>query len=286
VRRGAIEVDFRGQHAIVTGGSSGIGRGVACLLAQRGAHVSLIARRQELLDETLGALEDLRQSPGQRFGAFSADVSSWEQALAAISVLTAGDQPPDLLINAAGIVDCGYFQESSMRAFYDTMEIDLYGTVHTTKAVLPMMMERRRGHIVNFSSVLGFAASFGYTAYCAAKFAVRGFSDALRHEMKPYGIHVSVVFPQDTDTPQLYQERRLQPPEARRISEGANRLLDVQYVARTVLRGIERRQPYILPGLEVRLFFPVFNGFGWLTQFVRWYLIDRVVANVCRERGV
>jgi 3-dehydrosphinganine reductase len=277
-------MDFRNQHVIITGGSSGIGRAVACLLTQRGAHVSVIARRQELLDEALGVLEDLRVNREQRLRACSADVADWEQMRETIAALAADGYPPDLLINAAGIVHCGYFQESSMESFYNTMDVDLYGTVHAVKAVVPIMMERRSGHIVNFSSMLGFAASFGYASYCAAKFAVRGFSDVLRHEMKPYGIHVSVVFPQDTDTPQLHSERQIQPLEARRISEGANRILEVYHVAKLILRGIERRQAYILPGLEAKVSFAIFNGPSFLSSLIRWLMIDRVVAQVCRER--
>ena len=167
---------------------------------------------------------------------------------------------------------------------YNTVEVDLYGTVHAVKAVLPLMMERRSGHIVNFSSILGFMGSFGYASYCAAKFAVRGFSDVLRHEMKPHGIDVSVVFPQDTDTPQLHYERQIQPLEARRISEGGNRTLAADHVARLVVRGIERRKAYILPGLEARLSFAIFNGPSFLSSLFRWFLVDRVVARVCQER--
>jgi 3-dehydrosphinganine reductase len=279
-----VDMDFRNQHVIITGGSSGIGRAVASLLTQRGAHVSIIARRQELLDDALGVLEDLRVNHEQRLLARSADVADWDQMQETMVALTVDGYPPDLLINAAGIVHCGYLQESSMESFYNTVDVDLYGTVHAVKAALPMMMERCSGHIVNFSSVLGFMGSFGYASYCAAKFAVRGFSDVLRHEMKPYGIHVSVVFPQDTDTPQLHYERQIQPLEARRVSEGGNRILEVYHVAKLILRGIERRQAYILPGLEAKVSFAIFNGPSFLSNLTRWLFVDRVVARVCRER--
>ena len=171
-----------------------------------------------------------------------------------------------------------------MSDFYRTVEVDLYGTVHAVQAVLPTMIERRRGHIVTFASVLGFAASFGYAPYCAAKFGVRGFTDVLRHELRPYGIAVSCVFPQDTDTPQLHQERQMQPLEARRISDGANNVLGVDRVSRTIVRGIARRRRYILPGFQVKVFFPILNGPRVLTRVVFWYMVDRVVARVRRER--
>jgi 3-dehydrosphinganine reductase len=273
---------------IITGGSSGIGRAMARLYVQRGAHVSILARRQALLDETLAELAALRAASGtasaQRLEARSVDVSDWEQVEAAMASLMEEGYPADILVSAAAIVHCGILEDVSLTDFYRTLEVDLYGTMHAIRAVLPVMKERQRGHIVVFSSALGYVASFGYTAYCAAKFGVRGFSDALRHELRPHGIRVSCVFPQDTDTASLHEERRMQPEEARRISEGANRVLDAYKVARWIVRGIERRRKYILPGFQTRLFFPVFNGSYLLTGFFRWFFADRVIAQVCRER--
>jgi len=141
------------------------------------------------------------------------------------------------------------------------------------------MMERRSGHIVNFSSVAGFLGVFGYTAYGAAKFAVRGFSDVLRQEMKPYGIHVSVIFPPDTDTPQLRYENQFKPLETRRIA-GTARALTADQVAQALVRGIERRQAYILPGFDAKLYFLLSNGFS---RLFCWYF-DRVIAKARRER--
>jgi 3-dehydrosphinganine reductase len=272
-------MNFHNQHIIITGGSSGIGRAAARLLTQRGAHVSVIARRQELLDETLAELGALRENPTQRLRAYSADVTDWEQTRQAISTLTADGYLPDILINAAGYAHPGYFEELPLDIFRYSMDEDFFGTLHPIKAVLPTMMEQRSGHIVNFSSVAGFLGVFGYTAYAAAKFAVRGFSDALRQEMKPYGIHVSVIFPPDTDTPQLHYENQFKPLETRRIA-GAAKALTADQVALALVRGIERRQVYILPSLDTKLYFLLSNSFSGL---FRWYF-DRVIAQARRER--
>jgi 3-dehydrosphinganine reductase len=275
-------VDFHDQHIIITGGSSGIGRAMARLFAQRGAHVSILARRQAPLDETIDELEELRSHMSQRFAARSADVTDLVGLEDVFSSLMEGGYPVDVLINAAGIVHCGQFDDVPIADFYRTVEVDLYGTVNAVKAVVPTMKERQEGHIVNISSVYGFATSFGYTAYCAAKSGVRGFSDALRHDLKPYGIFVSCVFPQDTDTPQLHQEREMQPPESRRISD-MNDVLDVDRVARRIVRGIERRRAYILPGFQSKAAFRIFNGNRLLTGLYRWFVVDRIVARVRRE---
>jgi 3-dehydrosphinganine reductase len=273
-------MDFHNQHAIITGGSSGIGRATARLLTQRGANVSIIARRQELLDETLAELEALRGNPTQqRLRNYSADVTDWGQTKHAIATLTADGYPPDILINAAGYAHPGYFEELPLDIFRYSMDEDFFGTLHPIKAVLPTMMEQRSGHIVNFSSVAGFLGVFGYTAYAAAKFAVRGFSDALRQEMKPYGIHVSVIFPPDTDTPQLHYENQFKPLETRRIA-GAAKALTADQVALALVRGVERRQVYILPSLDTKLYFLLSNSFSGL---FRWYF-DRVIAQARRER--
>ncbi|MBC8253099.1 MAG: SDR family oxidoreductase [Ardenticatenia bacterium] len=275
-------MDFHNQHTIITGGSSGIGRATARLLTRRGVHVSIIARRQELLDETLAELEPLREDPTQRLWAYSADVTDWEQTQQAIATLTADGYSPDILINAAGFAHPGYFEELPLEIFHKTMDTDFFGTLHPIKAVVPAMMEQRSGHIVNFSSGAGFAGIFGYTAYSAAKFAVRGFSDALRQEMKPYGIHVSVIFPPNTDTPQLHYEDQFKPLETRRI-EGTIKMLTADRVAQALVRGIERRQAYILPGLDTWLYFVLSNGIVAI-KLCRWYFLDRVIARARRER--
>ncbi len=272
-------MDFCSQHVIITGGSSGIGRATARLLTRRGAHVSIIARRQPLLDETLAELESLRENPAQRLRAYSADLSDWEQTQQAIATLTADGHSPNLLINAAGFAHPGYFEELPLEIFRNTMDTDFFGTLHPIKAVIPAMMERRSGHIVNFSSVAGFLAVFGYTAYGAAKFAVRGFSDALRQEMKPYGIHVAVVFPPNTDTPGFHVENQYKPLETHRI-EGTAKALKADKVAQAVVRGIERRQAYILPSFDTWLAFLVSDG---LTRILYRYF-DSVVAKSRRER--
>jgi 3-dehydrosphinganine reductase len=271
-------MDYHNRHVIITGGSSGIGRAVARLLTQRGADVSIIARRQELLDETVAELESLRENPVQRLTSHSADLTEWEQAQKAITDLTADDHSPDILINAAGFAHPGYFEELPLDIFHTTMDIDYFGTLYATKAVVPTMMERRSGLIVNISSVAGHVGVFGYTAYSAAKFAVRGFSDALRQELKPYGISVSVVFPPDTDTPQLHYENQFKPMETRRIS-GSVKTMTADQVAQAIVHGIERRQPYILPNFDTRATFMLCDGLGGI---IRWYC-DLAVARTRRE---
>jgi 3-dehydrosphinganine reductase len=116
------------------------------------------------------------------------------------------------------------------------------------------MIERKSGYIVNISSMAGFLGVFGYTAYGASKYAVRGFSDALRAEMKPHGIGVSVVFPPDTDTPQLSYEKQFKPAETKELT-GSGGMMDPERVAKIILSGIERGKYLILPGIENKIIY-------------------------------
>ena len=272
-------MDLHSKNAIVTGGSSGIGKAIAKLLVQRGADVAIIARRQPLLDAALQEFEAVRVRRTQVFQTFSADISDWGQAQAAINAVTADGRTPDILINAAGLAHPGYFEALPVDIFRRTMEVDFFGTLYPCKLVAPLMIERHSGHIVNFSSVAGFIGVFGYTAYGAAKFAIRGFSDALRAELKPHGVHVSVVFPPDTDTPQLHYEDQFKPLETRRLTSSAG-LMKPDQVAQAVIRGIEKNRYVITPGFESALYFWLTNG---LFGFVRWYT-DRIVAKARKEK--
>ncbi|MDY6874955.1 MAG: SDR family oxidoreductase [Chloroflexota bacterium] len=273
-------MDCHNKNAIVTGGSSGIGKAIAKLLVRRGANVAIIARRQLLLDAALQEFETMRMKRTQVFQALSADISDWEQAQTAISTVTADGRTPDILINAAGLAHPGYFEELPIEIFRRTMEVDFFGTLYPCKLVAPLMIERHSGHIVNFSSVAGFIGVFGYTAYGAAKFAIRGFSDALRAELKPHGVHVSVVFPPDTDTPQLHYENQFKPLETRRLASSAG-LLKPEQVAQAVIKGIEKNHYVITPGFESTFYFWLTNGPSGL---IRWYT-DRVVARARKERN-
>ena len=125
----------------------------------------------------------------------------------------------------------------------------------------------------------GYLHVFGYTAYGAAKYAVRGFSDVLRQELKPHGVHVSVVFPPDTDTPQLHYENQHKPLETRKIAGNAQ-AMTADAVARATVRGIERKKDYVLPGFEAKLTFWLSDG---LAGLLRWYF-NRIVARTQKAR--
>jgi 3-dehydrosphinganine reductase len=243
---------FIGRHAIITGGSSGIGRATGLVLARAGADVSIIARSPAKLEAARGDIASARMSRDQKVGAFVADVGDLGQIASAVTAAGAQIGAPDILVTSAGIAACGYFGDLPIHVFGETMATNYFGTLYAIRTALPAMEARRAGHIVLVSSGAGLMGIYGYTPYSPTKFAVRGLGESLRAELRPRGIRVSVVYPPDTDTPQLEQENRSKPVETGAITRAA-RTWSADGVARAIVRGIEQGAFMITPGLEMTL---------------------------------
>jgi short-subunit dehydrogenase len=239
---------FQGKLALITGGSSGIGLELARLLAAEGANVWILARHTDRMES---AIKSLASVNGNRPGMLAADVTDWQQVTSAVKRVKDEAGVPDILVNVAGASHPGYVQETALETYHAMMDLNYFGAVHMATAILPGMLARGSGHIVNFSSIAGFMAPFGYAAYVPSKYAVRGFSDSLRLELKPLGIRVSVVFPPDTDTPGRDSENKTKPYET--LEAFSNKVVPADEVAKGVLRGIKRGQYVIAPGFEARL---------------------------------
>lgn len=242
---------FQGRLALITGGSSGIGLALAQQLAREGAGVWLLARRKDVLEN---ALRTLAAADGQKHGIVSADISDWDQVQTAARRVQDEAGVPDLLFNCAGVIEAGYVEEIPLEHYRLMMNVNYFGTVHMVRALLPALLKRGRGHIVNISSLGGYVAVAGYAAYSPSKYAVRAFSDVLRSELKPRGLKVSLVFPPDTDTPQLAYEKSHKAPELVQLQEDGGLgpfrfgVHSAQSVAEAILHGVRRGRYIILPG--------------------------------------
>jgi 3-dehydrosphinganine reductase len=230
-------------------------------LAAQGAHVWILARDPVRLESACQEILAARRDSGQQAGTISADVANYAQVTAALQEFVTNTGVPDLLVNSAGITRPGYFTELDLGFFRDNMEVNYFGTLHVIKALLPGMVKRGSGHIVNLSSIAGFLGVYGYSAYGPTKFAIRGLSDNLRYELKEHGIGVSVVFPPDTQTPQLDYETPFKPPVLVELDK-SNKILSADAVAEAILQGVARGRYVITPGFDSSLYFQLTNFFG------------------------
>ena len=237
---------FQEKLALITGGSSGIGKALAKSLGELGCSTCILARNQERLESAKEEISKVA-SNGAFIDVIKADVTEEDQISRNFSELVAKRGTPDFLFNCAGKAEPSYIQDYRINDFRRAMELDYLGTVIPSMELLPRFMERGSGHIINISSVGGFLGIIGYGTYTPAKFAVVGFSEVLRHEMKPHGIQVSVVFPPDVETPGFSKENKVKPEECKIISE-TGKLMQPEDVARKIIKGVKKGNFLILPG--------------------------------------
>jgi 3-dehydrosphinganine reductase len=268
---------FERKVVLITGGSSGIGRACARLLAARGASVVLIARHRPRLDAAVSNVRSAARDTTSHIAGIVADVTQPAAIEQAVETTLGACGRVDMLINSAGTSYPGYAHELPPARFREVMETNYFGTLHAIRAVLPDMLARSSGHITNIGSVAGFIGVFGYTTYSPSKFAVAGLAECLRAELLPRGIRVSLVCPPDVDTPMLYQEDDHKPPETRAISAHAG-VMHADDVAWEIAAGMARGRFLILPNRKSRVLF-------WLSRLVPGgvrYVMDRQIRRAVR----
>jgi 3-dehydrosphinganine reductase len=222
---------------LVTGGSQGIGLATAQRVLDRGGRVSIVARDAAKLAAAEDALE-ARVGDATRVCAETADVTDREGFEVALGLIIAQFGPVDVLVTNAGGARPRLFSEAPIDDFEHQMTLNYFGTLYPIRAVVPSMIERGAGHLMLVSSAAGLIGVVGYSAYGAAKFAVRGLAEAIRPELKPHGIVVSCAYPPDTDTPGLAAEDATKPAATRSISALVTPR-SAEKVARDIADGIE-----------------------------------------------
>lgn len=188
VDRGWRAMEVAGKHALLTGASRGLGRVIAQQLVDAGMNVTLTARSDSELKELSGRL-------GSAASAVTADVASPDERTALLQAAEATFGPVDVLVNNAGVEYAATFAKQSTDEVERTVDVNLTAAMLLTRAVLPSMLERGYGHIVNVSSMSGLMAGPYQAAYSATKFGLVGFSQALRAELQGTGVSCSVVCP-------------------------------------------------------------------------------------------
>ncbi|OVA05022.1 Short-chain dehydrogenase/reductase SDR [Macleaya cordata] len=236
-----VKIPIKGRHVFITGGSSGIGLALAHQAASQGARVSILARNPDKLEE---ARNSIRLSTGIDVSVFSADVRDYDAVQKAIN--EAG--PIDILICNQGVFIPQELESQDLETVKFMMDVNLMGTFHLIKAALPGMKNRKDrgpGSIALMSSQAGQVGIYGYTAYSASKFGLRGLGEALQQEVISDNIHVSLIFPPDTETPGLAEENKKR-PELTSIIAASSGALKADEVAKKALTGI-KSGTFIIP---------------------------------------
>lgn len=241
------------RTAVVTGAANGIGRAIAVSLARRGCHLALA----DIDEEGMAGTAKLIQESSVRVSRHRLNVADRSAVAHFPDIVVAEHGGVDVLVNNAGVAVGGTFEQVSDEDFEWLFEINFWGVVRMTRAFLPLLRSSEDARVVNLSSIYGVIAPPEQTAYSASKFAVRGFSEALRHELKGSGIAVTVVHPGGVAT-SIAENARL--PAGATEEEIAKRRRKYQKLLRlppeiageSIVRGIERRESRILIGSDAK----------------------------------
>ena len=257
---------------VITGGSSGLGLALAELMLKAFAKVILIARDKEKLEQAKTLLE--AEVPSAQISLISLDILDEEKVNRAMRAIADQFGCIDVLINSAGILEEGYFENLPLATFKSVMETNYMGTVICTKAVLPAL-KASRGQLVNIASMAAIFGAFGYTSYCASKFAVLGFSEALRYELKPQGVGLSVICPPEFEGPMVDGIAENRTLESKYLVQKAG-VMNVRDVASETFNGMVNKQAIVIIGRSAKLLAIVNRWLPSLSRMMSHQLIARV----------
>lgn len=256
--------------AYVTGGASGIGLEMSRRLAGRGWDIVVfdLVSAEQSSARLRGAC---RGSAGQ-MRTYTVDVADGEAVHRAFTRAAREVGPPDLVFNSAGIVSAWPFAQQSPEQFERVIRVNLLGSRNVAAAALPLMAEG--GLLALVASMAGLIGTYGYTSYAASKFGVVGFAEALRMELAPRGIDVSVICPPEVETPMVVHERTYRSAATAALKRLAGNL-SVEYACGEILRGLDRRRFMIVPGRRARLALRLAD---WTPRWLNHLVADRIVA--------
>ena len=243
-----------GRTAVITGAAGGIGRAIAVSLARRGCHVALADVNEPGMADTA----DLARAFRVRVSQHRLDVADRAAIAEFPNVVAAEHSNVHLLVNNAGVAVGGTFEQVAELDFEWLFEINFWGVVRLTRAFLPVLRASGDARVVNLSSIYGVIAPPGQTAYSSSKFAVRGFSESLRHELEGSGVGVTVVHPGGVAT-SIAENARVPAgateDEIARERARHRKLLRMpaDIAGEIIVHGIERRKPRILVGSDARV---------------------------------
>ena len=253
-------MNFKEKTVLITGASSGIGYASAVQFAKKSAKLILVSRNKEKLNQVL---EDLKKYNVSTF-AYECDVSNKLQVNKISKIIVDRFGSIDILVNNAGFAVYGSVSNLTIEEIESQMETNYFGMIYFVKNFLPSMLEKKSGHIVNVASV---AASFGLpgiASYCASKFAMLGFSEGLKHELKGTGVDITVV------SPIMVRTNFFNHPSFNNMPKYSPTSLSPETVAKAILRASNSpRLEIIVPGFV--------RGAVWIKNTIP-YLINPVLG--------
>lgn len=230
-----------------------MGLALALELAKGGDQLVLMARNRAKLEEA--AAEIRTAAPGAKVSCYPVDVCDATAVQESIDKIIAETGGVDLLINSAGILREANFEETTEAVFRETLDINLFGLINCCRAALPSLRENK-GTIVNIASMASLTGVFGYTAYCASKHAVKGFTESLYYELKPQGVRVQLICPPEFDSPMVDAINENRSPE--NVAQTMQIPKEpVEVIVRDTLKAIQSGRYYTVAGWRAALM-----GFG------------------------
>jgi NAD(P)-dependent dehydrogenase (short-subunit alcohol dehydrogenase family) len=253
----SIVLKLKGRTAVVTGAAGGIGGAIAAALARRGCHLALADIDDAALARTAAGIADNEVRQSLRVSRHHLDVADRAAVSALPAQVLAEHGGVDVLVNNAGVALGGTFVQVAESDFDWLFGINFWGVVQMTRAFLPLLQNSEEARLVNISSLFGLIAPPGQTAYCASKFAVRGFSESLRHELSGTRVGVTVVHPGGVATSIAKNARMPSSMSAAEIAlrrKFSDKFLTMppEIAGETIVRGIENRRPRILVGSDAK----------------------------------
>ncbi len=267
-------MQLENRTAVVTGAASGIGRALAGALARRRCHLALA----DMNDAGLQRTAEIVATPGLRISCHRLDVADAETVAGFPQVVLASHPGVDLLFNNAGVALGGTFEQVSDADFEWLFGINFRGVVRMTRAFLPLLKASDDACIVNLSSVFGLMGPPGQTAYAASKFAVRGFSEALRHELQGSRVGVTVVYPGGVATAIADSARAPAGVSAEDVARERVAMrkflkLPPEVAGETIVHGIERRKARVLVGTDAQVIALLVR----VAPVSHWRLLERLL---------
>jgi NAD(P)-dependent dehydrogenase (short-subunit alcohol dehydrogenase family) len=232
-------IDMSGKVAIVTGGASGMGQITARRLARQGAKVAIFDVNEQGLQDTAAASNNITT--------FRCDISSLQDVEAKVAQVAAELGPIELLVHAAALMPSHKLIDHTDEGMERLFRINYFGTTYMVRAVLPAMLERRRGRIIAFGSIAGIALVPKMGAYCATKAAVNAYIEVLQNEIRTSGVRVHLVCPPAVNTPLVDQTIATDTPGSIIEAKKSGRLADPEKMIDAIEKGVRKDQDIIYP---------------------------------------